>query len=122
MISKELLSEVLDTDVISFGSFVNNKSEVTYPIEEKLYVFIKVSELESAMKQWLLEKQGIPFNLSGGLGGYSIILNLCFRGLDFGIMSKSFDGYFKPNYIILKKEIDVLNQACQWILDNRDEI
>ena len=104
MISKELLSEIMDDKVKSIR-IMNNTIFIYFENNNQEY-FIDIYELTHKCKAWALSQ------------GYYFELNICLSVVhlklwkDVGItkLFKSFKG---------SKEIEVYYKACQWILENK---
>ncbi|TLP41064.1 hypothetical protein [Arcobacter arenosus] len=112
MISKELLSEVLDKDVISMSSYEENT--LGYLVNEDDYYQINIYELAHKCKEWILKHKTLnvsvisiscqtePPNIC-----HSFVSYYCFEIKDFA--KACFSG---------ETEIETVIHACQWILDD----
>ena len=103
MISKELMSEVLNLN-ITYIERCNNS--IVYKIsvydrEEEVNIY----ELAHKCKEWVLKQ------------GYRIIID-CSKDIELGIriLKNGRDIYSNEN----KSEQQAIFKACQWILDNKE--
>lgn len=124
MISKELLSEVLELedDIISIelkGNIVIWVAGV--PFETTMIPSctgaINIYELAFKCKEWALNKQ---YSLHSGydklVNKYDVYVNL----LLFGDDESTIGGWDTKIYFIADTEPGAIFKACQWLLDNKE--
>ena len=108
MISKELLSEVLEEEVIDIILFANE-----YELKNNVFKSLpNIYELAHKCKEWSYTQGYILFS--------KIRLNSSLASCYFDTMGKHDyeDGYH--NDFRAESEPEAIFKACQWILDNKD--
>ena len=106
MISKELLSEVLGTDLTSLGKVSLEDAHLCLwdSLNDSPYMAWNIHELAHKCKEWAW-KQGYIINSHYAQGDcYARANNM----VDFSIDGKG------------KSEPEAIFKACQWILENKD--
>ena len=109
MISRELLSEVLEEKVVSIGEGVYSESKICYTLSKMgLFVYrdINIHELAHKCKEWALEQGYIlKSRIFDSNGGSSC--QICKPVKD-------------VEYIEAETETEAIFKACQYILDNKN--
>ena len=117
MISKELLSEVLNLNMWKTNSLniLVDENKVSYSGiflgdlgYQKSSVDINIYELSHKCKEWAFNN---GFGLTSGLLNYSKTKIAVLENIDLLMPKISFTGNTEPEAIF---------NACQWILDNKD--
>ena len=115
MISKELLSEVLEREVTDFEYWDNNEYRCTAYFDGfRQRFFLNIYELAHKCKEWIINK------------GY--VLKLCYvlendtRELCFIETTLLRSNQYSSDYydIDSKTEVEAVIKACEWILNSKD--
>ena len=110
MISKELLSEVLEEEVLEIYGFTNSKTRLEYKLLSRVDgESINIHELAHKCKEYLLDK------------GYCIIIH-AFKVELFEKDTNSFirDFHYPIQAKAIPYDIKRVIKSCQWILDNTE--
>ena len=106
--SKELLSKVIEEDILRIGSLMNT----TLEIEVKRYSYnewvrYSIYELMFLMKEWIL-KQELEIDTHTSAGSYEVeLIGQCDNSDEFGCLKYSANA---------STEFETVTKACEWKL------
>lgn len=113
MISKELLNEVLEEEVLSVRPYISDdpfyKNVIMWECRKNTYDTINIYELAHKCKEWAFS---LGCELSSFKANYS--------GYWFSTI-KFVDVMARPISFNSNKEPEAIFKACQWILDNKED-